>query len=67
MSSLVQLWEAVVTLQDMLSNMDLPSERKKVRDRQDVLWLLRNLGIRNSEHEHHDAALTILKALAKGG
>lgn len=49
------------TLQELLEPMDLPIERKKVRDIGDVGWLLRNMGIRNKDHPNHDAALHMLK------
>ena len=46
-------------LRDLLADMDLPSERKKVRDRSDVMWLLRNCGIRNSEHPNFPEAIEL--------
>lgn len=41
-------------------DMDIPENRKR-----DWGWLHRNLGIRNSNHEHFDEAISVLKAIIR--
>lgn len=41
-------------------DMDIPENRKR-----DWGWLRRNLGIRNSNHEHFDEAISVLKTIIR--
>lgn len=37
-------------LTDLLTKMDVPSEKAKAKDIHDIHWLGRNVGLQNSEH-----------------
>ncbi len=49
-------------LKGLLSDMDVPVYRKT-----SVHWLSRNLGIRNSAHEHYARAAEIIERLRAAG
>ena len=51
-------------LLQILETMDVP-ERRKLLNRANIGWLLRNLRVRNAEHTEIDEALTITRALRK--
>jgi len=51
-------------LLQILETMDVP-ERRKLLNRANIGWLLRNLRVRNAEHPEIDEALTITRALRK--
>lgn len=47
-------------IQDIVSEMDVPSER-----RSDLNWLIRNLGIRNSTHAKFETVMKLIKTELK--
>lgn len=55
----------LIELTIMLRQMDVPDMRLDVRKPENVRWLLRNLGARNSTHRHFPATIEMLKALTK--
>ena len=46
-------------------NMDIPLFRRDVSKPENVQWLLRNLGVRNSDHPKFKISIEILKKLFK--
>lgn len=48
-------------LVEILSTMDVPVERAKVRDEQDINWLGRNLALQNGNHPRIDEARELLE------
>ena len=48
-------------LVELLSTMNVPSERAKVRDEQDIHWLGRNLAMQNADHPRLDEARELLE------
>jgi hypothetical protein len=53
------LWNELLP---MLSDMEVPSFRIESKDHR---WLLRNLGVKNSDHSNFVQALNLLKQIAK--
>jgi hypothetical protein len=53
------------TLPHLLSTMSIPSERRDLTRFANVQWLLRNLGVRNSEHPHFKPAMLRLIEIAQ--
>jgi hypothetical protein len=49
------------TLEDIMNTMDLPRQRIVPATIQNAKWLIRNMGIRNSEHPNFEFAMTILE------
>ena len=47
-------------LNEILDQMDIPDSRKH-----DISWLVRNLGIRNSNHPACNKAMLIIKSILK--
>lgn len=47
-------------LVECVSTMDIPSSRKTITEN-NVLWMLRNLGIKNSNHPKFEIAMTCAK------
>ena len=45
-------------------DMDVPAMRRDVSNRSNVAWLLRNLGVRNSEHSQFNSVIETLKKKA---
>ena len=45
-------------------DMDVPVQRRDVTQRTNVMWLLRNLAVRNKEHAEFDAVFAKLKRLS---
>lgn len=58
-----ELSDKVKELEDLIQTMDLPEGRKKNISMEDVRWILRNIGFRNSDHLHFNKAVLILKQL----
>ncbi len=54
-----------MTLNELLKSMDIPEFRRDITKKENVLWLLRNLGIRNSNHENYSEAMSLLKKLSR--
>jgi hypothetical protein len=50
----------VLTLQNILNNMDVPENR-----RTDLNWLNRNLGIKNNEKPGYEEAMRLIKTMLK--
>jgi len=46
-------------------DMDIPLFRRDVSKLENVQWLLRNLGVRNSDHPKFKISLEVLKKLFK--
>jgi len=53
------------TLSKLLSSMDLPAHRKMSRSPDNLRWLLKNLGARNSQNPNYNAALAEVRAEAE--
>jgi len=53
------------TLKSLLKGMDVPEHRKNKVTPQNLRWLLRNLGIRNSGHKNYHTAINGIKAALK--
>jgi len=51
-------------LEEILNTMDLPKGRI-TKDKQNVLWMIRNVGIRNRNHKDFNVALKALIDLNK--
>lgn len=51
-----RLYELVNSIKEM----DLPEDRKYI-NRENLMWLQRNLGIKNSEHDHFNRAMVLIK------
>jgi len=47
-------------LQNILKTMDVPEIRTNTERGQNLQWLLRNLGVRNSEHPAYKKALAVM-------
>jgi len=52
--------EVILELSPILDSMDIPETRKE-----DLGWLNRNLGIRNSNHPEYEKAMSLIKELRK--
>ena len=46
-------------------DMDIPDRRRDVAEPENVRWLLRNLGARNSDHPQFKVTIEFLKKLFK--
>ena len=46
-------------------DMDIPVLRRDTSKAENIRWLLRNLGIRNSDHPQFQVSLVVLKKLVK--
>ena len=46
-------------------DMDIPAQRRDVAEPENVRWLLRNLGARNSDHHQFKVTIEFLKKLFK--
>lgn len=51
-------------LADVLETMDVPKERKEPT-MPNLLWMLRNLGIRNGEHRDFPEAIRLINSLLR--
>lgn len=49
------------TLINLLEPMDIPKTRRDINKLENVLWLLRNLGINNGKHPNFGHAYSLLK------
>lgn len=49
----------------VLAKMDLPIGRKDASKQETVRWLLTNMRVRNSNHEHYNATFVTLLGMAK--
>lgn len=54
-------------LKKILNTMDVPLWKKQVDNQHNLFWLIRNLGIRNSDHKDFNEAIEIIKSLVGGG
>jgi hypothetical protein len=52
-------------LHNLLCNMDLPEQKKTSNHFADLLWLDRNMWIRNSDHPNFTMADSLLKKLIR--
>jgi hypothetical protein len=52
-------------LQTLIRTMELPFYRKAVVDKHGLLWLARNMGMRNSDHPKYSDAVELLKKVLK--
>ncbi|MDG1949224.1 MAG: hypothetical protein P8J32_00165 [bacterium] len=57
--------EMKLRLDELLMEMYIPDERKNLNFTSNIRWLLRNLGIYNSDSEGYDEALDLLRTLTK--
>ena len=48
-------------LTELISRMHLPSQRKTHMSKHNLLWLARNMGVKNSKHKNYDAAVNEIK------
>lgn len=48
-------------LKDLISDMDIPAERKNINKPENVRWLRRNLMIKNSDHPDIREAMALLQ------
>lgn len=55
----------IAQFHEMIADMDLPEQKKTAHCRSDLMWLTRNMGIRNSGHPNFDAAMTCLKSILR--
>lgn len=46
-------------------DMEIPNRRRDITKPENVLWLLRNLGIQNQDHPRFEIVCTVLKNLTK--
>jgi hypothetical protein len=57
--------EMKLRLDELLMEMYIPNERKDLNFTSNIRWLLRNLGIYNSDSTGYDEALDLLRTLTK--
>ena len=57
--------EMKLRLDELLMEMYIPEERKNLNFTSNIRWLLRNLGIQNSDSEGYEEALDLLRTLTK--
>jgi hypothetical protein len=50
-------------LKSILDTMDVPEQRKDISKNTNVEWLLRNLFIRNCDHDWFDEVITELRVI----
>lgn len=55
-------FEDIMKLSSLLVNMEVPELRKTINE-ENIRWLRRNLGIKNSEHKDFDEAMYLLKKI----
>lgn len=55
--------QVISQLAETIRGMDIPARRKELVQKEDLRWLARNLGIRNSEHPKFTTAMELLKGL----
>ena len=48
-------------LKQILDSMDVPETRKDASNPANKMWLLRNLGVRNREHDDFQEAIDLIK------
>jgi hypothetical protein len=53
--------EKIENIKKLLKPMALPERRKDVKNRDNIRWLLRNLGVRNKEHPNFEPVVALLK------
>lgn len=62
-----QVLTALDSLRVLLDDMDLPSERKKLRNGSDIRWVSRNMAVRNADHprfaEAHSLTVDLLRQM----
>ena len=51
----------------LISTMDVPEGRKTNITVQDIRWLSRNLGVRNSQHPDFSEAMNIINSILRNG
>lgn len=59
-----QISEEQAQASRLIRTMDVPDRRRDLSDPANVRWLLRNLGVRNSEDRMYPCAIRLLKHLA---
>jgi hypothetical protein len=48
-------------LSELISNMRLPVQKKEHFSKHNLMWLLRNIGIKNSDHKNYVPAVNEIK------
>ena len=52
-------------LNDILSTMDIPKCRRNIDNISNLMWMTRNLAIRNRDNEDFEKAMTIIKEIIR--
>lgn len=50
-------------LEIAIEKMDIPDQRRNVHNRENIIWMKDNLGIKNSEHRHFEQAMKIISTI----
>ncbi len=48
-------------LGELISTMKLPIQRKEHFSKHNLMWLVRNIGVKNSSHKNYDLAVDEIK------
>ncbi len=48
-------------LSELISTMKLPIQRKEHFSKHNLMWLIRNIGVKNSSHKNYDLAVHEIK------
>jgi len=48
-------------LSELISTMKLPIQRKEHFSKHNLMWLIRNIGVKNSSHKNYDLAVDEIK------
>jgi|TARA_B100001094_G_scaffold164115_1_gene158879 hypothetical protein len=48
-------------LSELISTMKLPIQRKEHFSKHNLMWLVRNIGVKNSSHKNYDLAVIEIK------
>jgi len=48
-------------LSELISTMKLPIQRKEHFSKHNLMWLVRNIGVKNSSHKNYDLAVDEIK------
>ena len=52
-------------LAELIATMDLPEGNRDLTSFRNVMWLTRNMGIRNGDHPNFDEASVVLKRVVR--
>ena len=52
-------------LSELISTMKLPVQRKERFSKHNLMWLVRNIGVKNSTHKNYETAVSEIKKRLK--